>query len=433
MSPQLTLQTPVELPPAEVLAYLEELWSRDQSGGSGAPTFCLLVWQPSWVEQQLVRTGRLLGAITGVEREKLIEAARQAVVETGLPLSTPPLSRSTAQAMARLGGSVKAEDLRGQHIDASLSAQQPRRLITLAPTLDEHQPLKTLVAAYCPLLEEKADNIACCGDVLVLRGGQQAISEGLPIVQSLLPSDLPSWVWWNGSLDESTDLFEQLGAFRRRLIIDSSQGSPSHCLKLLQNCIEAGQAVNDLNWLRLGAWRETLAMVFDPPQRRESLSHVIQLDIDVEGQHFVQGLLLAAWITDRLGWHMCTAQVVKANGIGIELYRPDNVAVHVRVMPVPVGHPSIYAGQIVGVRLICKPSPDAAVCVIVCAESSGCMRLEAGGVASMELIEEVVPQQHGTMSQDVARLLSGGHDSTSPLLSAVVPLATKILEQALTI
>ena len=138
MSPQLTLQTPVELPPAEVLAYLEELWSRDQSGGSGAPTFCLLVWQPSWVEQQLVRTGRLLGAITGVEREKLIEAARQAVVETGLPLSTPPLSRSTAQAMARLGGSVKAEDLRGQHIDASLSAQQPRRLITLAPTLDEH-------------------------------------------------------------------------------------------------------------------------------------------------------------------------------------------------------------------------------------------------------------------------------------------------------
>ena len=428
MSPQLTLQTPLELPPAEVIAYLEQLWSGDQSGGGGAPTFCLLVWQPSWVEQQLVRTGRLPGAITGVEREQLIEIARQVVVEAALPLSTPPLSSLVARAMFRLDGDVKAEDLRGQHIDASLSAQQPRRLITLAPTLDENQPLKTLVAAYCPLLEEKADSNACCGDVLVLCGGLQAIGDGLPIVRSLLPSELPSWMWWNGSLDESTDLFEQLGTFPRRLIIDSSQGNPSRCLKLLRDCINTGQAVNDLNWLRLGAWRETLAMVFDPPQRRESLSHVIQLDIDVEGRHFVQGLLLAAWITDRLGWDLHAAQMTESGGIEAKLQRPDSISVHIHIMPVPVGHPSIHAGQIVGVRLICKPSPDLGVCVIICAESSGCMRLEAGGVASMELIEEVVPQQHGTMSQDVARLLSGGQDSTSPLLSAAVQLAAKMLD-----
>ena len=78
MSPQLTLQTPLELPPAEVPSYLEQLWSRDQPAGVGSHTFCLLIWQPSWVEQQLVRTGRLEGPITGVQRAALIQAGRQA-------------------------------------------------------------------------------------------------------------------------------------------------------------------------------------------------------------------------------------------------------------------------------------------------------------------------------------------------------------------
>ena len=48
MSPQLTLQTPLELAPAEVPHYLEQLWSPEQQGstGTGANTFCLLIWRP---------------------------------------------------------------------------------------------------------------------------------------------------------------------------------------------------------------------------------------------------------------------------------------------------------------------------------------------------------------------------------------------------
>ena len=38
------------------------------------------------------------------------------------------------------------------------------------------------------------------------------------------------------------------------------------------------------------------------------------------------------------------------------------------------------------------------------------MRLEAGGMASLELIEEVVPVQHLPVEADVSRLLEGGHD-----------------------
>ena len=159
------------------------------------------------------------------------------------------------------------------------------------------------------------------------------------------------------------------------------------------------------------------------------LSHVDQLEIDVEGHHPVQGLLLAAWIADRLGWQLKAAQKIKGEGIAAEFRRTDGTTVQFRLMPVPMGQPSIHPGQIVGVRLICKPDAqlEHAVCVILCAESGGCMRLEAGGMASMELIEEVVPMQVASVEMDVARLLAGGHNTTTPLLAAVAPLAAKLL------
>ena len=427
MSPQLTLQTPLELAPAEVPTYLEQLWSPEQQGstGTGANTFCLLIWQPAWAEQQLVRSGRLKGPITGQQSPELVAAGRQAVTDSDLPLSTPPLAGDVIAAVAKLAGEVQAEDLRGQYIDPALSALQPRRLITLAPTIDDGHALETLVAAYCPLPEEGGGTTAC-GDVVVLRGGSNALHEGMSILQPLLPASMPSWVWWNGFLDEAPELMQQLADAPRRLIIDTASGQPRQCLDLLRSRVESGQAVNDLNWLRLRSWHETLAMVFDPPHRRDALSHITQMDIDVEGHHPAQGLLLAAWIADRLGWQLQQTQA-KDDGVVARFTRPDGADVNFQLMSVPIGQPSVHAGQIVGLRLIAQPEHAKGVCVILCAESGGCMRLEGGGMASLELHEEIVPVQHTTPEMDVARLLGGGHDTTNPLLAAAAPLAAKLL------
>jgi hypothetical protein len=48
-------------------------------------------------------------------------------------------------------------------------------------------------------------------------------------------------------------------------------------------------------------------------------------------------------------------------------------------------------------------------------------------MASLELHEEIVSVQHASPEMDVARLLSGGHDSTNPLLAAAAPLAARLL------
>jgi glucose-6-phosphate dehydrogenase assembly protein OpcA len=430
MSTQLTLQAPLVLPPAEVPGYLERLWSDELGSSHGAATFTLVVWEGSWLEQQLVRCGRLDGPITGLLNETVLEAARAAAISCGLPLSTAPMDPQLAWAIGNLGGHHHADDLRGQFVEGAISVHMPRRLITLAPTLDGAKPLETLVAAYCPLPEEGAGGDAC-GDVVVLRGGTGALRENLDLVQPLISPQLPCWVWWNSSLDEAPEVMAALASGNRRLVVDSSLGDPRRCLDLLVARVGAGQPINDLNWMRLRSWRESLAMVFDPPSRRDALNHVVQLDLDVEGDNPVKGLLLAAWLADRLGWHLTATYAVDGDGsgqgIGAEFERTDGQTVRFRQMPVPVGVPKTHPGAMVGLRLICQSSQGSPLCVILCSESGGCMRLESGGMASMELAEEVVPLPNESEEMEMARLLSGGHDSTNPLLAVAAPIAARLL------
>ena len=432
MAAQLTLQAPLEVPPSEVSPYLENLWEGALEGSTGAATFTLLVWEPSWLEQQMVRTGLVEGPIRGLDRLDVMEAARQAISDCGLPFSTAPTDPRLAWALGQRSGDRSSADLRGQFVESGISAHMPRRLITLAPTLDAARPLETMVAAYCPLPEDGGAGSAC-GDAVVLRGGLGAIQQNLHLIQPLVGHDLPCWVWWNSSLDEAPELLIALAPPPRRLVIDSSLGQPRRCLDLLLERIEAGQAVNDLNWLRLRSWRESLAMVFDPPARRDALANVVQLDIDVEGDHPVKGLLLAAWIADRLGWHLVASRKLPAEpgggdgGIAAEFERGDGVSVRFRLMTVPVGIPKEHPGAIVGLRLICQPESRPQLCVILCSESGGCMRLESGGMAAMELAEEVVPLPEENEEMEMARLLAGGHDSTNPLLASAAPLAARLL------
>ncbi|MEY2645530.1 MAG: hypothetical protein RLZZ611_2179 [Cyanobacteriota bacterium] len=432
MAPQLTLQAPLALPPTEVPSYLDRLWNQELQASSGAATFTLLVWEPSWLQQHLIRTGRVDGPLSGLLNSDLLDAARQVVADVGLPSSTAPLAPEVAWRLGSLPGEHRAEDLRGQFVDRAISAHRPRRLITLAPTLAADRPLETLVAAYCPLAEERSGSEDACGDVVVLRGGMGAMRQGLGMLQPLIPAELPCWVWWNGSMDESPELLDALAVPPRRLVVDSSIGEPRRCLDVLVQRIAMGQAVNDLNWLRLRSWRESLAMVFDPPRRQSALDQVVQLDIDVEGEHPVKGLLLAAWIADRLGWHLQSSYWIpgdapEGRGIGAEFQRNDGQSVQFRLMPVPIGITKTHPGALVGLRLICAPIGQTPLCVILCSESGGCMRLEAGGVASMELAEEVVPLPNESEEMEMARLLGGGHDSTNPLLAAAAPLAAKLL------
>ncbi len=65
-------------------------------------------------------------------------------------------------------------------------------------------------------------------------------------------------------------------------------------------------------------------------------------------------------------------------------------------------------------------------CVILGCESVECMRLEAGGMANMELIEQVVPNSFSTSEYDVSKLLGSSRGNTSPLFENSIKIALQI-------
>ena len=88
MKPQLTLQTPLEIPYQEISNYLNKLWISEDKDNSGANTFTLMVWQPAWLEQCLVQKGLINGPITGNLSQEIIEVAKKFILDQGLPITT---------------------------------------------------------------------------------------------------------------------------------------------------------------------------------------------------------------------------------------------------------------------------------------------------------------------------------------------------------
>ena len=185
MKPQLTLQTPLELPYQEISNYLNKLWISEDKDNSGANTFTLMVWQPAWLEQCLVQKGLVNGPITGNLSPEIIEVAKKFILDQGLPITTSLNSEEVLNSLKKNLSNKDFEDFRGQFFESSISTLNPRRLITLAPTLNKNSDIKTFVSAYCPLSDTPAMQ-PICGDLVVIRGDSDSIfNKGLKIIDGL--------------------------------------------------------------------------------------------------------------------------------------------------------------------------------------------------------------------------------------------------------
>ena len=143
MSPQLTLQAPVDLPPA----------GAHRLPGEALEPGPRSLQRGLHLHPAGVATG-LGGAASGAHRPAGRPRHRCGPQRTAgggpggraRPATCPPAPRPSrtelAWALGQQSGDHAIEDLRGQHVDAAISAFQPRRLITLAPTLNHGSPWK---------------------------------------------------------------------------------------------------------------------------------------------------------------------------------------------------------------------------------------------------------------------------------------------------
>ncbi|MDF2549598.1 MAG: Glucose-6-phosphate dehydrogenase family protein [Chlamydiales bacterium] len=142
-----------------------------------------------------------------------------------------------------------------------------------------------------------------------------------------LKADLPTYLFWGQDMAIKTPLLDTLESWSSRLIFNS-EGSP-HFAQMLRALEEHKlEQLIDLNWVKLGAWRQAIAQCFDTKEklRQLSLSKTIHIRYNrpvQEEPSEILAIYLAGWLADRLSWSFQSLDHVDGNirltySIGIE-------------------------------------------------------------------------------------------------------------------
>ncbi len=276
-----------------------------------------------------------------------------------------------------------------------LAVQNPCRVIHLRPRHDlEEQPLTAQVAAYCPMQKRGQSNLICC-EYITLTGARAALERSLGLLNALLIGDLPTYLWWQAHPDPEDVLLQGLIHLRERgglrVLVDSATfRQPERGLLDLQRLLQMDVPLADLNWGRLGVWLELTAAAFDPPDRRADLPKIDQVVIDYEKGNPAQALLFFGWLASRLGW-VPQAHTIEHGDYDIHrilCHSPEGQEIKAELAGLPLPDVGTVVGDLVGLRLD-SAQPHANCCTVLCAETTGCMRLEGGGKAQFCRVEQV--------------------------------------------
>jgi glucose-6-phosphate dehydrogenase assembly protein OpcA len=211
------------------------------------------------------------------------------------------------------------------------------------------------------------------------------------IIPALLIGGLPKFLWWKATPEPNYSLFKRLATVCNSVIVDSSQFTETEAdLLKLQQLLEAGTPVADLNWRRLSAWQELTAEAFDPPQRRAALNEVDRVTIDYEKGNPAQALMFLGWLASRLKWHPVSFQQEGGdyNIKRIHFVTEEQRQVEAELAAMPTADSGEIPGDLIDLRLD-STNKSADCCTVLCSETSGCMRMEAGGGAQSCRFEQV--------------------------------------------
>ncbi|MEB3267227.1 MAG: glucose-6-phosphate dehydrogenase assembly protein OpcA, partial [Leptolyngbya sp.] len=408
------LQRPKDISVDEIESELRDIW-RSQDGGTAAPvatrasTFSIVVYEPEEFQQLLAALSFYKGAIDGIHGPDTREAVRQAQIAYGLRVTGRVGEHTLArlrEEYAKLPDNHKKianPDLRGFNLSEAISAHNPCRVITLCPTLAQDEGVTAQVSAYCPVQKRNTSNLVCC-EYITLRGTKAALERAANTVTSLMIGELPKFVWWKATPNPEQSLFRQLSETSNCIIVDSSYFSEAESeLLKMQELTTAGTYITDLNWHRLSPWQELTAEAFDPPERREALVDVDRISIDHEQGNAAQALMFLGWFASRLDW-VPNRYVHEGGDYDIrKVYfeGPNGREIEAELAATPVADLGEVIGDLIGIRLT-STNLCADCCTILCSETTGCMRMEAGGGAQACRVEQV-----SAMSDQRAELILG--------------------------
>jgi glucose-6-phosphate dehydrogenase assembly protein OpcA len=418
-TPIVALQKPKDISLYEIEAELNKIWLSQNSGSNSpiatrAATFSMVVYEPEEFQQLLAALGFYDGPIDGIHGPKTKAAVKEAQTIYGLRVTgrVDPETLATLRAeFAKQPGDrtdIPNLNARGFSISDAIASQNPCRIITLCPVLGDDEGVTAQVSAYCPVQKGGRSSLVCC-EYITLRGTKDALDRVGEMIASLMIPDLPRFVWWKATPNPEQNLFKTLAERSNCIIVDSSffSDAESELLKM-HDLIESDVYIADLNWHRLSPWQELTAATFDPPERRAALAEMDQVAIDYEKGNAAQALMYLGWIASRLGWKPLEYH---ETGGDYDLRHVVFEGEHQRrieaeLAAIPTADWGEIIGDLVGIRLT-STTNSANCCTILCSETTGCMRMEAGGSAQSCRTEQVTSlsdqKAEALMSQQLQR------------------------------
>ncbi|HEY9649695.1 MAG TPA: glucose-6-phosphate dehydrogenase assembly protein OpcA [Coleofasciculaceae cyanobacterium] len=413
--PIVSLQPPKDVSITEIESELRQIWqSYGSTGDYGdfpsairASTFSLVIYEPEETQQLLAALGYYSGPMDGIVGPRMVAALKAAQKVYGLPRTgkadeitktklreeyTEQLKNGTTTQTEETQALQYSADFEAAGIADAIAAANPCRIIALFPIAGEDKGVTAQVSASCPIQKYSKSTLVCC-EYITLTGTADALERIGGVISELMIGELPKFVWWKGTPDPEYGLFKRLSGLSNSVIIDSSSFNETEAeLSQIYTLMTQDTQIADLNWRRLAPWQELTAEAFDPPERRAALAEVDRVTIDYEKGNQAQALMFLGWLASRLQWRPVSYQ--KEGGDydirRVQFTTSDQRTVEAELAGIPIADVGEVAGDLISLR-VGSTNQEADCCTVLCSETTGCMRMEAGGGAQSCRIQQVTP------------------------------------------
>lgn len=189
--------------------------------------------------------------------------------------------------------------------------RNPSRTLFIVPRDPEGPPtFSARLEIFCAVTP-RGDGTSACTELLWIDASGEAGRHLSSMVPQLSLHDLPTLLWWDHTIDPSSqDLKELLRGVDRALINGSDQrGAGINVVSdLAKVAASTGTALSDFSLIRQARWRDAVASAFDEPEIAPYLNSLTEIRATYAAGsnrsapvNIVKPTYHLAWLTSRLG------------------------------------------------------------------------------------------------------------------------------------
>ena len=226
--------------------------------------------------------------------------------------------------------------------------RNPSRTLFIVPRDPEGPPtFRARLEIFCAVTP-RGDGTSACTELLWIDASGEAGRHLSSMVPQLSLHDLPTLLWWDHTVDPSSqDLKELLRGVDRALFNGSDQrGAGINVVSdLVKVAASTGTALSDFSLIRQARWRDAVASAFDEPEIAPYLHSLTEIRATYSSGsnssapvNIVKPTYHLAWLTSRLGATVVTP-LNNASGAWSGLISDAGQRIALKLEPVvDVGH-----------------------------------------------------------------------------------------------